>query len=52
MLEWIQSEAFENLLRATVVTTYPAHERDTFMAHFGGLLGLWVKDEKSRLGVS
>jgi hypothetical protein len=52
VLEWVQSDAFRNLLRATVVTTYPAHERDTFMAHFGGLLGLWVKDEKSRLGMS
>jgi hypothetical protein len=52
VLEWVQSDAFQNLLRATVVTTYPAHERDRFMAHFGGLLGLWVKDEKSRLGVS
>jgi hypothetical protein len=43
VLEWVQSDVFTNLLRSTVVTTYPAHERDRFMAHFGGLIGLWVK---------
>jgi hypothetical protein len=52
VLEWVQSDAFANLLRSTVVTTYPAHERDRFMAHFGGLIGLWVSDEKVRLGLS
>jgi hypothetical protein len=52
VLEWVQSDVFTNLLRSTVVTTYPAHERDRFMAHFGGLIGLWVTDEKARLGLS
>ncbi|MEU8248639.1 hypothetical protein [Nonomuraea sp. NPDC048916] len=27
-----------------VTATYPAAERDRFVAHFRGLLGLWVKD--------
>jgi hypothetical protein len=35
-----------------VVTTYPAHERDTFMAHFGGLISMWVRDEQARLAVA
>ncbi|HET9632495.1 MAG TPA: hypothetical protein VFP73_08860, partial [Terrabacter sp.] len=52
VLEWVQSDAFTHLLRSTVVTTYPAHERDRFMAHFGGLIALWIKDEKARLGVA
>jgi hypothetical protein len=52
VLEWVQSDAFDSLLRSTVVTTYPAHERDRFMAHFGGLIGLWVKDEKARLAAT
>jgi hypothetical protein len=52
VLEWVQSDVFANLLRSTVVTTYPAHERDRFMAHFGGLIGLWVTDEKARLALS
>ncbi len=52
VLEWVESDDFQSLLRATVVTTYPAHERDRFMAHFGGLIGMWVTDEKARLGAA
>ena len=52
VLEWVQSDAFDKLLRTTVVTTYPAHERDRFMAHFGGLIGMWVRDEQTRLQVA
>jgi hypothetical protein len=48
-LEWFQSEAFHQMLRTTVDLTYPEHERDHFMAHFRGLLGLWVRDEETRL---
>ena len=51
VLEWVQSDAFRSLLRLTVVTTYPAHEQDRFVAHFTGLIGLWVTDEKTRLGL-
>jgi hypothetical protein len=52
VLDWVQSDAFDSLLRATVVTTYPAHERDQFMAHFGGLVSMWVRDEKARLSAA
>ena len=52
VLEWVQSDVFDKLLRTTVVTTYPAHERDRFMAHFGGLIGMWVRDEQTRLEVA
>jgi hypothetical protein len=52
VLEWVQSDAFDKLLRTTVVTTYPAHERDRFMAHFGGLISMWVRDEEARLAVA
>ena len=48
----MQSDAFDSLLRSTVVTTYPAHERDRFMAHFGGFVSMWVRDEKARLGIA
>ena len=51
VLEWVQSDAFSRILRSTVQATYPAHEQDEFMAHFSGLIGLWVTDEQSRLGV-
>ena len=39
------SEEFDRLLRDTVAATYPPHEHDEFMAHFRGLLGLWVDDQ-------
>jgi hypothetical protein len=42
--EWVASPAFDDLLVSTVRTTYPAKEHDRFVAHFRGLLGLWVKD--------
>jgi hypothetical protein len=32
-----------------VRSTYPARERDEFIAHLRGLLGLWVRDETTRL---
>ncbi len=40
------------MLRDTVAATYPPHEQDRFMAHFQGLLGLWVDDEGTRLGAT
>ncbi|MBA3310983.1 MAG: hypothetical protein H0U28_13205 [Nocardioidaceae bacterium] len=45
VLEWVASPSFEELLTETVVSTYPAHEVETFLAHFRGLLGLWVADQ-------
>jgi hypothetical protein len=42
--DWVTSPAFDDLLVATVRSTYPAREQDRFVAHFRGLLGLWVKD--------
>ncbi len=52
VLTWFQSDDFTRLLRSTVDATYPAHERDRFMAHFGGLVGLWVQDETARLAAA
>ena len=42
--DWVTSPAFDALLVDTVRATYPASEHDRFVAHFRGLLGLWVKD--------
>ena len=42
--DWIQSDEFDRILRETVAATYPPHEQDEFLAHFRGLLGLWVTD--------
>lgn len=42
--EWVRGPEFDRLLVDTVRATYPAHEHDRFIAHFRGLLGLWVHD--------
>jgi hypothetical protein len=49
VLEWFRGEDFARMLRATVDVTYPVHERARFLAHFQGLIGLWMRDEEARL---
>jgi hypothetical protein len=49
VLEWVSGTDFDRLLVDTVRATYPEHEHDRFVDHFRGLLGLWVKDETTRL---
>jgi hypothetical protein len=44
MLDWIASPDFDALLVETVRSTYPPHEHEQFLAHFRGLLGLWVQE--------
>jgi hypothetical protein len=45
--EWVASPEFDQLLVDTVLTTYPPHEHEHFVAHFRGLVGRWVW-ERSR----
>ncbi|MET0134612.1 MAG: hypothetical protein ABW215_13600 [Kibdelosporangium sp.] len=42
--DWVASPAFDELLVETVRSTYPAAEQDKFIAHFQGLIGLWISD--------
>lgn len=42
--EWIGSSDFDNLLVATIAATYPEHEREQFLGHFRGLVGMWHDD--------
>jgi hypothetical protein len=49
-LEFFAGPDFDRLLVDTVRSTFPAHEHDHFVAHYRGLLGLWVKDETARHG--
>ena len=46
LLDWVASADFDGLLVETVRSTYPPHEHEQFVAHFRGLVGLWVRDEK------
>jgi len=45
VLGWVTSDEFDRILRDTVATTYPAHEQEEFLAHFRGLVGMWVTDQ-------
>ena len=42
--DWVASADFDELLVRTVRTTYPPAEHDRFVAHFRGLLALWLRD--------
>jgi hypothetical protein len=49
VLDWVSGPGFERLLRDTIDATYSPDEREQFLAHFRGLVDLWVKDETARL---
>ena len=44
VFDWISSEEFRALLRETVRATYPVHEHEKFIGHFGGLIDAWIHD--------
>ena len=44
MHDWVASPEFDRLLVETVQATYPPHEHERFLAHFRGLVGMWVAD--------
>jgi len=46
LLDWVEGPAFDRLLVDTVTTTFPAHERERFVAHYRGLLAAWAKDQR------
>jgi hypothetical protein len=52
MLDWVSGPDFDRLLIDTVRAMYPAHEHDQFIAHLRGLLGMWVRDESSRVAAA
>jgi hypothetical protein len=43
--DWVDSPEFDALLVETVRKTYPAAEHDRFIAHFRGLMAMWVTDQ-------
>jgi hypothetical protein len=47
VLDWVDSPDFDTLLLETVRATYPVAEHERFVAHFRGLVGLWVRDAKA-----
>jgi hypothetical protein len=47
LLDYVESVEFDELLVATVKSTFPAHEHDRFVAHYRGLLSAWANDQKA-----
>jgi hypothetical protein len=45
--DWVASPEFDDVLIQTVVATYPPHEVEQFLAHFRGLIGLWIEDQNT-----
>ena len=45
--EWFTSQEFDDLLVETVVSTFPQHEHEHFVAHYRGLLGAWARDREA-----
>jgi hypothetical protein len=43
--DWVSGPDFDRLLVETVRATYPAHEHEQFLAHFRGLVEMWVRDQ-------
>ena len=46
VLEYFESQEFDDLLVSTVRSTFPEHEHDHFVPHYRGLLGAWAKDQR------
>jgi len=45
--EYFKGPEFDDLLVASVRETFPPHEHDSFVAHFRGLIRLWVEANAS-----
>jgi hypothetical protein len=50
MVELVESPVFDELLVATVVSAFPAHEHEEFVAHYRGLLSSWARDQQAVAG--
>jgi hypothetical protein len=46
VLDWVKGPEFDQLLLDTVAATYPAHEQERFLAHFRGLIDMWVDERR------
>ena len=48
-VDYFAGTEFDDVLVGAVRATFPTHEHDQFIAHYRGLIGAWVTDEKARL---
>lgn len=47
MVDYIESNDFDDLLVATIRSAFPAHEHEKFVAHYRGLLEAWAEDQRA-----
>jgi hypothetical protein len=52
VLDWVACPDFDRLLIDTARAVYPAHEHEQFISHLRGLLGMWARDETSRVAAA
>ncbi len=46
-VEWVESGEFDDLVVATVRSTFPDHEHERFISHFRGLTSEWARDQRA-----
>jgi hypothetical protein len=47
VVDWVEGRLFDDLLVETVVSTFPVHEHEQFVAHYRGLLAAWARDQRA-----
>ncbi len=47
LVDYVESADFDDLLVRSVISTFPAHEHEHFVAHYRGLLGSWTRDQRA-----
>ena len=47
MVEFVESQEFDDILVDTVRATFPGHEHDKFVPHYRGLLAAWAHDQRT-----
>ena len=52
MAEYIASPQFDAHLVETIRRAFPPHEHEQFVAHYRGLLGAWVADQRAAAAAS
>jgi hypothetical protein len=50
MAEYVESPQFDAHLVRTIRQAFPPHEHDQFIAHYRGLVGAWVNDQRAAAG--
>ncbi len=50
MVTFVEGPELDRILVETVLSTFPAHEHEQFVAHYRGLLAAWAEDQRKSHG--